>query len=67
MNLTFSFNKATARVLVRAGAAGVVIAGRRKEKLDETVLSLQELSKGATKVLAVVTDLTVERDVENLF
>jgi NADP-dependent 3-hydroxy acid dehydrogenase YdfG len=28
---------------------------------------LQELNKGATKVLAVVADLTVERDVENLF
>jgi NADP-dependent 3-hydroxy acid dehydrogenase YdfG len=28
---------------------------------------LQELNKGTTKVLAVVTDLTVERDVENLF
>jgi NADP-dependent 3-hydroxy acid dehydrogenase YdfG len=51
---------------VRAGAAGVVIAGRRKDKLDETVLSLQQLNKGTTKLLAVATDLTVERDVENL-
>lgn len=60
-------NKAAAHVWVRAGATGVVIAGRRKEKLDETVRSLEELSKGTTKILGVQTDLTATRDVENLF
>ena len=35
--------------------------------LDETVRTLERLNKGATKILAVVTDLKVERDVENLF
>lgn len=58
---------AAASVWVRAGATGVVIAGRRKEKLDETVRRLVEQNKGTTKILAVLTDITVEREVENLF
>ncbi|KAF2796332.1 NAD(P)-binding protein [Melanomma pulvis-pyrius CBS 109.77] len=58
---------ATAAVWTRAGAAGVVIAGRRKEKLDETVHALQKLNKGTTKILAIPTDLKVEGDATNLF
>lgn len=60
-------DKAIARVWVRAEAAGVVIAGRRKEKLDETVRSTEELNRGATKVLAIQTDLFVEEQVRELF
>jgi len=52
---------------VRAEATGVVIAGRRKDVLDETVRSLESLNKGATKILGVATDITVEQEVENLF
>ncbi|KAJ4366801.1 hypothetical protein N0V83_007326 [Neocucurbitaria cava] len=58
---------AAARIWVRAGAEGVVVAGRRKDKLDETVRSTQELNKSGTKVLAVQTDLKDEHAVANLF
>ncbi|KAF2710272.1 NAD(P)-binding protein [Pleomassaria siparia CBS 279.74] len=59
---------ATAGVWVRAGAAGVVIAGRRKDKLDQTVVELQKLNKnGSATILAVPTDVTIESEVENLF
>jgi NAD(P)-dependent dehydrogenase (short-subunit alcohol dehydrogenase family) len=59
--------QAAAHVWVRAEAAGVVIAGRRKEKLDETVLALTEHQKSTTKILAVVADIKIEREVEALF
>ena len=51
---------------VEAGAEGVVIAGRRFELLEETATSIKKISRG-TKVLAIKTDLTVEKDVDNLF
>lgn len=44
-----------------------MIVGRRKNVLDETAKSLTELSQGKTKVLAVPTDLVVEKEVVNLF
>jgi NAD(P)-dependent dehydrogenase (short-subunit alcohol dehydrogenase family) len=44
-----------------------VIAGRRKEKLDETVHSLEELNNGSTKILAVKADITLEHEMEALF
>lgn len=59
--------QAIARVWVRAGAEGVVIAGRRKERLDETIASLGELNTGTTRTLAVVTDTTKEADTNHLF
>ena len=55
---------------LRAGASGVVIAGRRKDKLDETIRKLEEVKAtlgSTTKLLAVPTDLKVEADVLNLF
>ncbi|KAF2267978.1 NAD(P)-binding protein [Lojkania enalia] len=58
---------ATAKVWIRAGAKGVVIAGRRKEVLDKTAADLEILSKGTSKILAVVTDVTKKRDADNLF
>lgn len=58
--------QAAANVWVRAGAEGVVIAGRRKEVLEKTAKSLESISKG-TKILAVPTDLKVEKDVQKLF
>ncbi|KAF2464762.1 short chain dehydrogenase-like protein [Lindgomyces ingoldianus] len=58
---------AAARVWVRAGAEGVVIAGRREDVLEKTAKELKALSKGATKILAVRTDITKEKDTDNLF
>lgn len=55
---------------LRARASGVVIAGRRKDKLDETIHKLEEVKAtlgSTTKLLAVPTDLKVEADVLNLF
>jgi NAD(P)-dependent dehydrogenase (short-subunit alcohol dehydrogenase family) len=60
-------HQAIARIWVRAGAEGVVISGRRKEKLDETVRSLEALNTGSTKFLAVPTDVSKEADTKNLF
>jgi NAD(P)-dependent dehydrogenase (short-subunit alcohol dehydrogenase family) len=60
-------HQAIARIWVRAGAEGVAISGRRKEKLDETVRSLEDLNTGSTKFLAVRTDVSKEADTTNLF
>jgi NAD(P)-dependent dehydrogenase (short-subunit alcohol dehydrogenase family) len=60
-------HQAIARVWTRAGAEGVVISGRRKEKLDESVRSLEALNTGSTTFLAVVTDVSKEADTNNLF
>lgn len=68
MNATDSnIAQAIARVWVRAGAEGVVIAGRRQEKLDEVIASTHASNKGSTKVIGVRTDVKVERDVDNMF
>ncbi|KAK5172271.1 uncharacterized protein LTR77_003909 [Saxophila tyrrhenica] len=58
---------ASAKVWVRAGAAGVVIAGRRQEKLDETVCELEKLKKTDTIIFGVSTDVKLEASVDNLF
>jgi NAD(P)-dependent dehydrogenase (short-subunit alcohol dehydrogenase family) len=60
----------SARYWVRAGAEGIVIAGRRRDKLDNTLSELTALNKslnGATKILAVSTDVTKESDTDHLF
>ena len=59
--------QAAAKIWVQAGAAGVVIASRRQSVLDETAKSLNEISQEKTKILAVPTDLVIEKDVVNLF
>ena len=59
--------QAAAKVWARAGAEGVVVAGRRLDKLEETASEVQALNNGKTKVLAVRTDLVKDTDVENLF
>ena len=61
---------AAARVWIRAGAAGVVIAGRRQKVLDDTACELRDLAKDLgrdTEVLAVSTDMTIYKQVESLF
>lgn len=60
-------NQAAAQVWARAGAEGVVVAGRRLEKLEETVAKVRALNNGNTKALAVRTDLLKDADVKNLF
>lgn len=50
-----------------AGAEGVVIAGRRQEKLDEVVASTEQYNKRSTKVIGVKTDVKIEQDTNNLF
>jgi NAD(P)-dependent dehydrogenase (short-subunit alcohol dehydrogenase family) len=52
---------------VRAGADGVVIAGRRQEKLDEVIAGTHEYNKGSTRVISVRTDVKIEEDVDHLF
>ena len=59
--------QAVARVWVMAGAEGVVIAGRRQEKLDEVIASTKEYNKGSTKVVGVKTDVKIDADTDNLF
>ncbi|KAF2028737.1 short chain dehydrogenase-like protein [Setomelanomma holmii] len=58
---------AAAEVWIRAGAAGVVIAGRRKEVLDRAAAKLGDLANGSTKVLAIQTDVTKVPDTDKLF
>ncbi|KAF2007035.1 short chain dehydrogenase-like protein [Amniculicola lignicola CBS 123094] len=58
---------AAAKVWVRAGAEGVVIAGRRNDVLERTLVELEALGGGRTKVLAVQTDISKESDTSNLF
>ena len=62
--------QAIARVWARAGAEGIVLSGRRKEKLDETIQSLEALAAGPatkTKFLAVQADVSKETDTKRLF
>lgn len=56
-----------ARIWVIAGAEGVVIAGRRQEKLDEVIASTKEYNKGSTKVISVKTDVKSDTDTDKLF
>jgi NADP-dependent 3-hydroxy acid dehydrogenase YdfG len=43
------------------------VAGRRLDKLQETVLKVQAINNGKTKTIAVQTDLLKDTDVANLF
>lgn len=59
------FVQGVAKVWAEAGAEGVVIAGRRVEKLEEVAVEIRKL--GNATVLPVRTDLKVASDVDNLF
>ena len=52
---------------VMAGAEGVVIAGRRQEKLDEVIASTEQYNQGPTKVIGVKTDVKIDTDTDRLF
>jgi NADP-dependent 3-hydroxy acid dehydrogenase YdfG len=60
-------DQAIARVWVRAGAEGVIIAGRRQNALEETLLSLKKLNTGCTQTSAFSADVTQEDDAVKLF
>ena len=51
---------------VQAGAHGVVIVGRRADRLEKIAAELRTLN-GQTKILAVPADMTAEKSVQNLF
>jgi NAD(P)-dependent dehydrogenase (short-subunit alcohol dehydrogenase family) len=57
----------SAKIWIRAGAEGVVIAGRRRDVLEKAAAEMEELAKGDTKILSVVTDITKVKDTDNLF
>lgn len=63
--------QAAAHVWIRVGAAGVVIAGRREAKLQETAARLRRAADtsvgNSTRILPVQTDVTVSEEVERLF
>jgi NADP-dependent 3-hydroxy acid dehydrogenase YdfG len=54
-------------VWVMAGAEGVVVAGRRCEKLDEVIASTHEYNRGSTRVIGLQTDVKSDADSDNLF
>ena len=58
--------KAAAGVWARAGAAGIVIAGRRKEMLEAVAKELMGKYKDV-RVLAVQTDITEEKHVNKMY
>lgn len=59
--------QAVARIWAMTGAEGVVVAGRRQEKLDEVIASTKQYNKGSTKVIGVNTDVKIDTDTDNLF
>lgn len=58
--------EATAKVWARAGAFGIVIAARSAEKLELVAQDLKSVNPNVT-VLAVPTDITIDKDVQNLY
>ncbi|KAF7946519.1 hypothetical protein EAE96_009516 [Botrytis aclada] len=57
---------AAAQVWARASAAGIIITGRRVEKLEETASKIKEIN-AETRVLIVKTDVSIDNDVKNAF
>lgn len=57
---------AAAKVWARAGAAGIVIAARRLEALNEVAKEIKSINP-TTQVLPVKTDIQSEDEVRNLF
>jgi NADP-dependent 3-hydroxy acid dehydrogenase YdfG len=58
--------QAAADVWCRAGALGVVVTGRRVDKLDEVAQQLRKKHHN-TKILAIRADVTNSSDMEFLF
>ncbi|KAK2753230.1 hypothetical protein FQN54_007921 [Arachnomyces sp. PD_36] len=56
-----------ARAWAQAGAKGVVLLGRNKEKLQEPADAVKSLSNGATQALAISADISKESEVEAAF
>ncbi|KAM0251247.1 hypothetical protein ACHAQJ_008280, partial [Trichoderma viride] len=60
------FGKGTAKQWVAAGASAVVLAGRTQQSIDDVAEELKT-SASTTRLLQVVTDVSSETDVQNLF
>lgn len=66
-HLTGGYHQAAAEVWARAGAEGIVVAGRRLANLEETATEVRAINNGKTKIIAVQADLAKDSDVANLF
>lgn len=58
--------KAAALTWARASASGIIIAGRRVDKLEAVAADIKSINSD-TQVLSVKTDISIEDDVKNLF
>lgn len=58
--------RAAALVWARASASGIVLAGRRLEKLQSVASEIQIINS-ETKVLSVSTDIGSEEDIKKLY
>lgn len=61
--------KAIAQAWAIAGAAGIVITGRKADVLNDVAAKMKEIAKtpGKTKVVVVPADVTNENDVQQLW
>jgi len=57
---------AAAKIWAEAGASGIVIAARSADKIEQVAQELKLINPGLT-VLTVPTDVTNEKDVQNLY
>lgn len=58
--------QAAAKVWARAGAQGIVITGRRLDRLEKIKEEIKAVNK-KTVVLAIKADISTEKDVVSLF
>lgn len=61
-----SLKQEVARAWAQAGAKGIILAGRTKERLEEPLEAVKEFSPSTT-VVAVPTDVTSEVSVKVVF
>ena len=59
-------SQAAAHVWARAGASGIVLAGRRISNLEQVARELEAVNR-KSQILVVQADVTVQKDVENLY
>lgn len=64
--LSSDIKQAAAEVWCRSGASGIIIAGRRAEKLDEVAQRLRK-KYPKSNIISIRADVTVSKDMKNLF
>jgi NAD(P)-dependent dehydrogenase (short-subunit alcohol dehydrogenase family) len=68
MRYTNFWNQAAAKVWAKAGARGIVLAGRKASELVKVELDIKAVTSDPNaKVLSVSVDITIESQVQNLF